>query len=89
MQNNQSEYLTLAQAARSIPGGVSIPTVWRWSAKGVAGVRLRTARAGRRIVTTEGWLADFYQELGEVRKAERESDGGRCETSRFGGGIEC
>ena len=83
MPNNQSEFLTLAQAAKVVPGKVSIPTVWRWAVKGVGGVRLRSARAGRKFVIKREWLEEFYSELGAAREAER--DGGRCETTKFGG----
>ena len=79
----ESEYLTLSEAARAVPGRVSTPTIWRWAVHGVGGVKLRSARAGRKFVIRREWLTEFYEELGRVREAER--DGGRCKTTKFGG----
>jgi len=84
IMNTESEYLTLSQAARAVPGRVSVPTVWRWAVHGVGGVRLRSARAGRKFVIKREWLEEFYSELGAAREAER--GGVHCETTKFGGG---
>ena len=51
MINSQSEQLlTLAAAAREVPGrsgrGVSVSTVWRWTLRGVRGVKLETLMVG-------------------------------------------
>lgn len=34
-------------------------TVWRWSAKGVGGIKLRVEKVGRRIYTTVDWVNEF------------------------------
>lgn len=58
---NQTPYITLAQAARLCPGRPHPSTVWRWSSRGVNGVKLRTGRQGRRVVTTRAWLREFTE----------------------------
>jgi len=80
-----SEFLTLTEATKIIPGRPSVPTVWRWAVKGVHGVKLRSGRAGKRIVIKREWLEDFYSELEAARSAEREEGGIKCETAKFGG----
>jgi hypothetical protein len=56
-----SRYLSLSQAARTLPGHTHPSTLWRWINKGVAGVRLRAVRIGRRVFTTQTWIEDFIQ----------------------------
>ena len=72
------DYLTLKEAAARVPGRPHQATLWRWCKKGIGGVRLRYARAGRRIVTTEKDLDKFMREL-----AAREQDiGDEAESPR-------
>ena len=54
-----SDYLTLAEAAQSLPGRVALSTLHRWRLKGVRGRKLRTTLIGGRRYTTREWLADF------------------------------
>lgn len=51
--------ITLSEAAKRLPGKPSLPTLWRWCAKGVRGVRLAHLRLGRRIFTTVEALNEF------------------------------
>lgn len=55
MQISLDENLvTLAQAAKLLPGRPNISTLWRWSRRGVKGVILETlVVAGRRFTSTE------------------------------------
>lgn len=55
--------LTLAQAARELPGKPSPSTVWRWCRRGVNGVRLEYRRVGRNIITNRAALQRFIDEL--------------------------
>src|SRR5262245_6482865 len=61
------EGLTLAEAARLIPGRkpgkrVDVNTVWRWCQKGVrGGLRLRSVLVGSTRLTTRTWLREFIQ----------------------------
>lgn len=55
--------LTLAQAARELPGSPNPSTVWRWCKRGVNGVRLEYRRVGRNIVTNRAALQRFIDEL--------------------------
>ncbi len=63
-------YLTLAQAAKTIPttsgSHPSIMTLWRWCTVGVKGVKLPHLRFGRRIVVTPEALERFAVELAQV-----------------------
>jgi len=85
------QFITFSQAARIVPGGgVSIPTIWRWYAKGVCGVHLMTASAGRRLLTTPRWLEEFFMQSQEARLAHaegREVSGAGCETSRYADAV--
>ncbi len=53
------DYLTLSQAANSLPGRPHLSTLHRWRLRGVRGVRLRTCLIGGRRFTTSGWLDEF------------------------------
>lgn len=59
MNISDENLVTLAEAARSLPGRPSIPTLWRWCTTGVRGVRLGHVRLGRRIYTSMEALNDF------------------------------
>ena len=71
------KYLTMAQAAELLPIKRSVPTVWRWCAKGVYVrrvnkiIRLQHVYVGRRMMTTEAWLEEFIDQLTLAREAER------------------
>lgn len=57
-------YITLAEAARLFPTFRPSPTtMWRWHAKGVAGVRLQTWRIGKQRVTTEAAVNEFIAKV--------------------------
>lgn len=60
------EYLSIADAARRMPGRMAVATVWRWTAEGYHGVRLRTTRVGRRIWTTPAWVDEFLTAIEQV-----------------------
>lgn len=60
---DRDEGLTLAQAARMLPGKPSPSTVWRWCRQGVGGVKLEYRRLGRGIVTTRDAVRRFSDEL--------------------------
>ncbi len=90
MADAPSQYLTLPQAAALLPPRngrrVSTPTIWRWASKGVRGVRLRTLRFGRAIVTTAADLERFGRELAEATSttdadARPQSDSGEGQAS--------
>jgi len=72
-------YLTLAQAARLMPGTPAPSTIWRWARKGIAAadggrVRLQHVRMGRRVFTTGQWLAKFGREVADRDVARFASD---------------
>lgn len=59
-----ADLVTIAQAARLLPGRPHAKSVARWVWKGVAApdgrrVRLRFVRAGRRVLTCEAWILEF------------------------------
>jgi hypothetical protein len=52
--NLNSQFLTMSQATRSLPGNVSICTLHRWRLNGVRGVKLVTVLiGGRRFVSRD------------------------------------
>jgi hypothetical protein len=64
--------LPLAQAARSLPslrGGrpVDPSTLWRWSAKGLRGVRLEIVRVGGTACTSRAALRRFFAAVEAAR----------------------
>lgn len=56
------DHLTMAEAARLIPGHPSIATVHRWASRGVRGVVLASIRAGGRRYTTAAAIDQFLRE---------------------------
>jgi hypothetical protein len=58
------QILTLAQAAQLIPHRPNAHTLWRWSKKGLRGVKLTTFKAGRSRCTTAALLLEFLHASG-------------------------
>ncbi|MCC6673300.1 MAG: DUF1580 domain-containing protein [Planctomycetes bacterium] len=61
------EPLSLNDAGRML--GKHSATLWRWSLRGVRGVRLETFRVGRELRTTRQALLRFLARLSEGRPA--------------------
>jgi hypothetical protein len=47
-------------------GKLSLATLWRWSARGVKGIRLRCVAVGGSKCTTEPWLREFFQAVADA-----------------------
>jgi hypothetical protein len=66
---HSARYITLAEAARLIPGrrpgkAASINTVWRYCTRGLRdGIRLRSKMVGGHRCTTPEWVEEFIEEL--------------------------
>lgn len=58
-----TDYLSLVEATKVIPGRPSLPTVHRWTHRGVRGVKLWSYRVGGRIYTTSEAVQEFLNEL--------------------------
>jgi len=86
MTSEQTEFLTLSQASKIIPGNPGIVTLWRWRTKGVCGVRLRSACAGRVPCTTRQWIREFLIEVEEARQSQREQ-AEVVETTRYADAV--
>ena len=56
---DESDLLSLPEAARALPGNVNPATVWRWATRGRNGVRLGTLKIGRGRYTTRRELQRF------------------------------
>ena len=56
--------LTLAQAAKLLPYRPHPNTLWRWSSRGLRGVKLKTFKVGRSHCTTAELLTQFIRESG-------------------------
>jgi len=61
-----SEFLSLCQAAKIMPGRPSIVSLWRWSTVGVRGAKLETWYCGGRRFTTKNAIAAFIQDCGQA-----------------------
>ena len=76
-------YLTMAEAAEFLPFKRSPCTLWRWCVRGVHGphgnriVQLRHVCLGRRLMTTEAWLDEFFEQLTRTRTVKRGWPAGR------------
>ncbi len=61
--NAESEALTLADAARTLPGRPNTSTLFRWQTRGVRGIRLETMLVGGRRFVTRAALDRFFEAL--------------------------
>jgi hypothetical protein len=76
----QETPLTLAEAAKSLPGNPNIATLWRWRRRGIEGVRLETYRIGQKRFTTKEAIARF------VERTTKAADGDLARKLNFGKG---
>ena len=65
---SEAEFLTLAQAARKVPGKPSTATCWRWTTSGFLArngqrIRLRSFRFGRALRIRADDITAFAEEL--------------------------
>ena len=61
MSTDGSDYLTLQEAARCVPGvKPHANTLRRWIVRGVRGLRLRAVHTGRWYTTAE-WVREFLE----------------------------
>jgi hypothetical protein len=64
------QIITLAEAARHIPTvngkRVHVASLWRWSMKGLSGIRLEHGRLGRRVVTSREAIGRFMNRLADA-----------------------
>jgi hypothetical protein len=67
------EYLTLSQAAKILPringNRIHTSTLYRWTQR-IKGPKLRYLRIGRKIVTTESWMQQFFCALATADTAQ-------------------
>lgn len=59
MTDMSETLISLAEAARTLPGRPNIATLWRWRTAGVRGVTLETVTVGGRRYTSREALARF------------------------------
>ncbi|HZZ70766.1 MAG TPA: DUF1580 domain-containing protein [Pirellulales bacterium] len=62
--------LTFAQAAASLPHRPHASTCFRWSTRGIRGIRLATIQIGGILFTSEEALQHFFEELNAKRIGE-------------------
>ncbi len=63
MVSLNEELLSVAEAARVLPGHPNVATVWRWISKGCRGIRLEVFRCGGRTYTSREALERFAARL--------------------------
>jgi hypothetical protein len=64
----REELLSLAEASRVLPNRPHVSTLWRWSLRGIKGVRLKTLIVGGRRYTTAAFLIEFTTRLSADRE---------------------
>lgn len=65
--SEDEKLLPVPVAVESVTGYRPTPsTAWRWTKKGVGGVRLQTAVLGGRPVTTRKWVREFVDATTEA-----------------------
>jgi len=64
------DLLTLAEAAKRIPGRPHTTTIWRWCRRGHRGITLPYRRLGRRILIDPYDVDRFAQRLAELDQRE-------------------
>ena len=60
-QFQNGKLITLAEAAKGLPGRPHISTLHRWRTRGVAGIKLRTLKVGGRRVVEVAELHRFIE----------------------------
>lgn len=55
------DLLTLAQATKAIPGRPSISTLYRWTQRGIEGVKLETIKLGGKRFTSKEAIRRFVE----------------------------
>jgi Protein of unknown function (DUF1580) len=65
------EAVTLAEAAKHLPAlrkgrRIHLSTLYRWTSRGVSGVRLESLKLGRTVVTSKEALQRFAEKLAQV-----------------------
>jgi hypothetical protein len=69
------EDLVSLKEARSIfPDRPSLSILYRWCKIGVAGVKLRTVRVGRKLFTTRDWVRDFIVARSEAVSLQQQAE---------------
>ena len=86
------DLMPLAKAARSLPPlrsgrPVSPATLWRWSARGLRGVRLQIVRLGGTACTSPGALREFFAAV-EAARTQPRQDPVPPQPSRAAGAAE-
>ena len=70
---------------RSPNGAPRAPsTLWRWSRRGVDGVRLRTVAVGRTTYTCEKWMREFWEDLARQRFSTEDAVAGSSAEPKAG-----
>lgn len=68
LRHDDPELMSLADAAKSLPGSVATSTVWRWCHHGLRGVVLDSIRVGGRVYTTPRALQAFCEMVSHRHK---------------------
>ena|ERR1700728_2610817 len=72
--DNVNELLSLAEAARILPGKPDPSTLWRWHRRGVFGVRLKTVCIGARRYISRTALQEFVDAVTKAREPSAVAD---------------
>jgi hypothetical protein len=67
------QLLSLAEAARTLPGRPDPSTLWRWRTRGIRGSRLSTVLVGGRRFVSRQALTDFVERLTKATDPQPES----------------
>ena len=57
----QEDVISMAEAAKLLPGRPNLSTIWRWYRKGRGGVRLETIKCGSKRLTSVEAIGRFVE----------------------------
>ena len=58
---SEEKLVSLADAAKTLPGRPHVSTIWRWHTRGIRGIRLETVVVGGRRFTSRESLQRFAE----------------------------
>jgi Protein of unknown function (DUF1580) len=68
---SDDEVYTFPQVTQIVPFRPNVSTIWRWSSRGVGGIKLTTIRVGGRRYVTRRALDEFLCQLNRANGSNR------------------
>lgn len=77
MTTEMIELIPLTHLRRHLPSWITLPTLYSWANRGVAGTKLRSCILAGRRVSSITWLRDFLEEVSNTKERELSLSGAR------------